>query len=100
MPKYTELGEPMTDYGELRAALEAAQGFGENCFVALNSAEIRALLAERDALREALGIARDFVAEALAQERVAYRWYESVSSIAVIERDLGQIDAALAQGEV
>lgn len=54
----------------------------------------------RDALREALEIARDFVVEALAQERDAYRGHESVSDIADIERCLGQIDAALAQGEV
>lgn len=55
------------------------------------------LMAKRDALREALGVARDFVVEALAQERVAYRGHESVSDIADIERYLGQIDAALAQ---
>lgn len=41
----------MTDrYTDIRAALDAAQGFGEDWFVALNSAEARALLAERDAL--------------------------------------------------
>lgn len=60
---------------------------------------IRELLAERDTLREALEIARDFVAEALARERDAYRGHESVSSIADIERYLAQIDAALAQGQ-
>lgn len=74
--------------------------------VELRDAEIRelhaansALLAERDALRDALEIARDFVAGALAQERDAYRGHESVSSIADIERYLAQIDAALAQGQ-
>lgn len=60
---------------------------------------LRALLAERDALREALLLARDFVAEALAQERDAYRGHESVSSIADIERYLAQIDAALSQAQ-
>ena len=55
------------------------------------------LLAERDALREALEIARDFVAEALVHERVTYRGYELASDIDNIEYCLGQIDAALAQ---
>lgn len=86
----------MTDYAELRAALD------QTCHALLidDPDPLRTLLAERDALREALEIARDFVAEALAQERDAYRGYESVSSIANIERYLAQIDAALAQGEI
>ena len=83
-------------YAELRDALD------QTCHALLidDPDTIRALLAERDALREALEIARDFVAEALAQERDAYRGHEAVSDIADIEHCLEQIDAALAQGEV
>lgn len=45
----------MTDqYAEIRAALDAAEYLGGNCFVTINSAHGCALLAERDALREAL----------------------------------------------
>lgn len=80
---------------DLRSSIRAI----EQAVLQSNAEAIRAQLAEMDALREALEIARDFVAEALAQERDAYRGHESVSSIADIERYLRQIDAALAQNQ-
>lgn len=58
---------------------------------------IRALLAERDRLREALATARDYVVLALDQERDAYRGHEAVSDVTDMERDLAKIDATLAQ---
>lgn len=48
-----------------------------------------------DRLRAALTTAREYVAEALAHERDAYKGFEHVSDIDQIERDLTDIDAAL-----
>src|SRR5690554_5251643 len=58
MPKYTELGEPMTDYAELRAATDAVKpGDGDTMLayrLASGPTVIRALLAERDAFADVL----------------------------------------------
>lgn len=53
----------------------------------------RHLLAERDRLREALAVARDYVADEIAYLRNAYRGYQDISR--VVEADLARIDAAL-----
>jgi len=50
-------------------------------------------------LAEALRDAREFVAEALSDERAKFAGYEAVSDIAGIEATLQKIDAALGQEE-
>lgn len=60
---------------------------------------IEKLSAERNALRDALTVARDYVAADLDWLRDAYRGYETAGQVRETERDLASIDAALAIGE-
>lgn len=56
---------------------------------------IRALLAERDALRDALVIAREYVANEIAYLRNAFRGHEELGRVPEAEADLARINAAL-----
>lgn len=68
----------------------------ECCGQPLTAADdIRALLDERDQLRELLTIAREYVADELAYLRAAFRGYEELGKVPEVEADLAQIDAAL-----
>ena len=69
----------MTDkYIELRTTLDTAKGFGPNCSIVLNSADIHTLLSDYDRMRDALASIIDIAARpavieiaraALAQEQ-------------------------------
>lgn len=57
--------------------------------------QIERLTSERDALREALAVARDYVANEVFDRRIAYRGHEELGKVPEAEADLARIDAAL-----
>lgn len=58
-------------------------------------AMIEKLSAERNALREALVIAREYVADEIAYLRNAFRGHEELGKVPEAEADLARIDAVL-----
>lgn len=84
-----------TGWVEAVHASDARECIDARYIAAADPDTIRTLLAERDALREALVIARDYVADEIAYLKNAFRGHEELGRVPEAEADLARIDAAL-----